>query len=150
MGKTERYTRHWFMLLGVAIIIALGSGVVEAKERWIEGKVTKVRDVDTIEVAGTPVRLNGVDGPETSNRYGRNARAFMRRLVAGKTVSCRLSGERTYDRWVGVCFLGDEDIGAVAISSGHALDCPRYSRGRYFDLETSAARQRLPRAGYCR
>ena len=42
--------------------------------RTIEGRVTVVRDVDTIIVAGTAVRLNGVDGPETSTRYGREAR----------------------------------------------------------------------------
>lgn len=77
-------------------------------DRSIEGRVTVVRDVDTIVVAGTPVRLNGVDGPETSTRIGRDARAFMTRLVRGETVSCDLSGERTYDRWVGVCYLGDQ------------------------------------------
>lgn len=48
-------------------------------DRTIEGRVTVVRDVDTIIGAGTAVRLNGVDGPETSTRYGREARAFMTR-----------------------------------------------------------------------
>jgi len=118
-------------------------------DRSIEGRVTVVRDVDTIVVAGTPVRLNGVDGPETSTRIGRDARAFMTRLVRGETVTCQLSGERTYDRWVGVCYLGDQDIGAIAIANGHALDCQRYSGGRYRDLETPAARSRIRRAGYC-
>jgi endonuclease YncB( thermonuclease family) len=32
-------------------------------------------------------RLNCVDGPETSNRYGRDAKAFMQRLVMAKVVS---------------------------------------------------------------
>jgi len=39
-------------------------------DRVIEGQVTVVRDVDTIVVAGTPVRLNGLDGPETSTQIG--------------------------------------------------------------------------------
>lgn len=116
----------------------------------IEGRVTVVRDVDTIVVAGAPVRLEGVDGPETSTRSGQDARNFMVRLVRGRTVRCELNGERTYDRWVGVCFLDGRDIGAVAVAKGKALDCPRYSGGRYSDLETSAARSRLPRSGYCR
>jgi len=115
----------------------------------IEGRVTVVRDVDTIVVAGTPVRLNGVDGPETSSRIGREARAFMDRLVRGETVTCRLNGERTYDRWVGICFLDGQDIGAIAVANGHALDCRRYSGGRYRELETTAARSRIRRAGYC-
>lgn len=118
-------------------------------DRTIEGRVTVVRDVDTIVVAGTPVRLNGLDGPETSTRVGREARAFMVRLVRGETVICQLNGERTYDRWVGTCFLDGQDIAAIAVTNGHALDCQRYSGGRYRGLETPAARSRIQRAGYC-
>lgn len=118
-------------------------------ERTIEGRVTVVRDVDTIVVAGTPVRLNGLDGPETSTRVGREARTFMTRLVRGEAVFCQLNGDRTYDRWVGTCFLDGQDIAAIAVANGHALDCRRYSGGRYRKLETSAARSRIRRAGYC-
>jgi micrococcal nuclease len=118
-------------------------------DRTLEGRVTVVRDVDTIVVAGTPVRLNGLDGPEVSTRIGREARAFMTRLVRGQSVTCQLNGERTYDRWVGVCFLDGQDIGAIAVANGHALDCRRYSGGRYRDLETPAARSRIGRARYC-
>ena len=118
-------------------------------DRTIEGRVTVVRDVDTIVVAETPVRLNGLDGPETSTRIGRDARAFMVRLVRGETVVCQLNGERTYDRWVGTCFLDGQDIAAIAVTNGHALDCQRYSGGRYRALETPAARSRIQRAGYC-
>jgi len=137
-------------ILSLALVASGFSVATKAlADRVIEGRVTVVRDVDTIVVAGTPVRLNGVDGPETSTRIGRDARAFMTRLVRGKIVTCRLSGERTYDRWVGVCYLGEEDLGAIAITNGHALDCRRYSGGRYRELETPAARSRIPRAGYC-
>jgi micrococcal nuclease len=119
-------------------------------DRTIEGRVTVVRDVDTIVVAGIPVRLNGLDGPETSTRIGREVRAFMTRLVRGETVTCQLNGDRTHDRWVGVCYLDEQDIGAIAVANGHALDCRRYSGGRYRELETPAARSRIPRARYCR
>ena len=133
----------------LAFILSFSAGSAIA-DRVIEGRVTVVRDVDTIVVAGTPVRLNGLDGPETSTRIGREARAFMVRLVRGETVTCRLNGDRTYDRWVGVCYLDGQDIGAIAIANGFALDCRRYSGGRYRDLETPAARSRIQRAGYCR
>ena len=136
------------LCMGLALSL-LSFGPVLA-ERTIEGRVTVVRDVDTIVVAGTPVRLNGVDGPETSSRAGREARSFMERLVHGRAVACVLNGDRTYDRWVGVCYLDGQDIGAVAIANGHALDCRRFSGGRYSHLETPASRARLARAGYCR
>lgn len=131
-----------------ALLVAMLAAPALA-DRFLEGRVTVVRDVDTIVVAGTPVRLNGLDGPETSTRVGREARAFMTRLVRGETVTCQLNGERTHDRWVGVCYLDGQDIGAIAVANGHALDCRRYSGGRYRDLETPAARSRIDRAPYC-
>ncbi|MCZ8170918.1 MAG: thermonuclease family protein [Brevundimonas sp.] len=136
------------MIWQITILVFLSAGSAFA-DRAIEGRVTLVRDVDTIVVAGIPVRLNGLDGPETASRIGREARAFMNRLVRGETVTCRLNGERTHDRWVGVCFLDGQDVGAIAVANGHALDCARYSGGRYRQLETPAARSRIRRAGYC-
>ncbi len=137
------------MIGRVMFFLALLAGPALA-DRTIEGRVTVVRDVDTIIVAGTPVRLNGLDGPEISTRIGQEARAFMVRLVRGETVLCQLNGDRTHDRWVGVCFLDGQDIGAIAVAAGHALDCRRYSGGRYRKLEIPAARSRIPRARYCR
>jgi micrococcal nuclease len=109
-----------------------------------------VRDADTIVVDGTPVRLNGVDDPELGSRSGQNAKRWMVNFLRGKSVRCDLNGERTYDRWVGVCFANGQDIAAAVIAAGHALDCARYSGGRYGHLETPAAKSRLIRAGYCR
>lgn len=144
-GQSRRCVLRGLILAGLLLVAGPASA-----ERVIEGRVTVVRDVDTIVVAGTPVRLNGVDGPETSTRAGREARSFMNRFVGGEMVMCRLNGDRTYDRWVGVCFFEGQDIGAVAIANGHALDCRRYSGGRSRHPETPAARSRLTRAGYCR
>ncbi len=109
----------------------------------------QVRDADTIVVNGTPVRLNGVDAPELGTRAGQDSRRWMVNFLKGKHVTCDLNGERTHDRWVGVCFAEGEDIGAAVIAAGYALDCARYSGGRYAHLETPAAKSRLTRARYC-
>lgn len=109
----------------------------------------QVRDADTIVVDGTPVRLNGVDAPELKTSAGKDAKRWVVNYLRGKSITCELNGERTYDRWVGVCFADGEDIGAAVIAAGHALDCRRYSGGRYRNLETPAARSRIKRAGYC-
>lgn len=114
------------------------------------GAQVQVRDADTIVVDGTSVRLNGVDAPELGTGAGRDARRFLVNFLQGKVIECELNGERTYDRWLGVCFADGDDIGAAVIAAGHALDCRRYSGGRYASLETAAARSRLRRAGYCR
>ncbi len=46
-------------------------------------------------------------------------------LVMGKRLRCELNGEKTHDRFVGVCYLDGKDIGATVIANGLALDCPR-------------------------
>ena len=80
-----------------------------------------VRDVDTIEVNGLPVRLNGVDGPELDERGGRAGKRWMQGQVLNRPVRCWLTGARTYDRWVGTCEdSAGQDIGALAIASGMA------------------------------
>src|SRR6056297_1613480 len=137
------------IVIAAITMLALTSA---ATAREISG-TAYVRDADTIVVGGTPVRLNGVDAPETSTRYGRTAKSFMERLLRGERVVCDLNGARTYDRWVGSCYITVEgqwtDVGAIVIANGHALDCRRYSGGRYRSLEPAGARARLPQANYC-
>jgi len=151
LTKIARRFRNLKHLLTVfTIFLCFGTTSVNARE--ISG-TAYVRDADTVVVAGTPVRLNGVDAPELSNRYGRTAKAFMERLLRGEQVFCDLNGDRTYDRWVGTCFIERDgqwvDVGAVVIANGHALDCQRYSGGRYRSLEPAGARSRLPQSNYC-
>lgn len=137
------------IIISAAIAVTCLASVVDAAQS-VSGKVTKVRDADTVVVKGVPIRLNGVDAPENGTKAGNEATAAMKRYVHGKTLTCELNGDRTYDRWVGVCFTEDgQDIGAVMIANGFALDCRRYSGGRYRDLEPAGARSRLPQARYC-
>lgn len=122
----------------------------------ITGPVTFVRDGDTIEVGGIPIRLNGLAAPEGDEPGGQTATQAMLELVEGRALRCELDGERTHDRCVGVCYLEDVDISAEMVRRGVARDCPRFSDGRYRDVEMRAAAAgatigrtyRLP--GYCR
>lgn len=142
-------------LIGIAWISVISTSALSGEQPDVVG-LAQIRDVDTIVVSGIPVRLNGVDGPELDTAAGRDARRWMVNHLRDRTVACYLTGAKTYDRHVGSCFIQDGvtehwiDIGASAISAGHALDCRRYSGGRYADLETPAAKSRIKRAKYCR
>ncbi|MEQ8832222.1 MAG: thermonuclease family protein [Alphaproteobacteria bacterium] len=120
----------------------------------LEGTVDHVRDGDTIVVEGQPVRLEGVSAPERGERHGSTSTGFMRDLVLGKVVRCEKTGSRSHDRIVAICFLNGKDIGESLIEAGYALDCPRYSGGRYRSAEQKGqARYRLTGyrlPGYCR
>ena len=87
--------------------------------RTIVGPVTHVRDGDTIEVSGRPIRFAKLDCPELGTPDGRRAGKLMQELVSGKTVSCALTGRKSYDRWIGSCRLPDgRDLSSVLVKTG--------------------------------
>ncbi|WP_354545399.1 thermonuclease family protein [Roseovarius sp. MBR-78] len=85
----------------------------------VVGRVTHVRDGDTIAVAGRPIRFANLDCAETGTLAGTRADRRMRALVSGKTLSCRLTGRKSYDRWIGFCRFPDgRDLASVMVKSG--------------------------------
>ena len=76
-------------------------------------------------------------------------KAFLVELVEDQTVVCDLTNERTHGRRVGWCYRQGQDIAEAVIAAGFARDCPRYSGGRYADVEPPQAAD-LPFPGYCR
>lgn len=141
------------MKLTTLILLAATSTPAAAQDTVI-GRVDHVRDGDTIEVEGIAIRLNGVDAPEMKDLNGPQSRAAMIDIVDGRKVECDLTGTKTYDRMVGVCYLADgpvagADIGMMLIRQGYALDCARYSGGVYELVELPAAQLIQKRAAYC-
>lgn len=130
------------------LIFALAIVATSAQAAEIKGRA-RVIDGDTLWVGRIKVRLNGIDAPERGKPRYRAATQVLEKLVAGKTVVCRLNGDKTYDRYVGVCYVGEADLAASVIASGNALDCARYSGGRYRKYETKDARRYIRQAPYC-
>ena len=64
-----------------------------------------------------------------------------------------LTGDQTYDRQVGICYLNGEGIGRSLIAAGLARDCPKYSGGMYQSAEKAGnVREKLKEyklPGYC-
>lgn len=116
----------------------------------LSGPVADIRDGDTFIVVNTPIRLDGVDAPERGTEAGKAASYAIRRIIGGQRLRCRPTGKRSYDRTVAVCYLPNgTDVGEELIRRGFALDCPRYSKGRYRAVEPENARYRLKQARYC-
>ena len=104
----------------------------------VTGEVTYVRDGDTIELGALAIRLNGLAAPEWDAPGGQEATDAMKALVLGKSVMCDLDGDRTYDRCVAICTLEGADISETLVQQGLARDCPRFSGGRYREMEQAA------------
>jgi len=140
---------------GLAAAAFIAAAVNVAGDFDLSGPVTHVRDGDTIEVAGVPVRLQGLHAAELSEPGGHDAKRFMAALVRGRDAACKLTGERNRDRMIGVCFVehraGFVDLGEAMVAAGMARDCPRFSGGRYAEAEAEAGRAwSTPLPGYCR
>jgi len=89
------------------------------------------------------VRLQGLAAPEMTQAGGQAAKEALIEIIAGRPVSCDLDGTKTHDRIVGICTIAGRDVAAELVSQGLARDCPRFSGGRYKELEVPGA-ERLP------
>jgi micrococcal nuclease len=128
------------------VILALFcAGPVQAAD--IVG-IGRVVDGDTLYVGKIKIRLNGIDAPERNTKYGPLATKTLAAVLSGGRVRCVPNGDVSYDRIIARCWIGSTDVAAAVIAAGAALDCNRYSGGRYRQFETRQARNRIKRAGY--
>lgn len=112
----------------------------------------RVIDGDTLDIAGTRVRLEGIDAPESGQgcvgawggswNCGTAATRALAALVAGREVRCKGSERDSYDRLIAICHVEATEINAEMVRSGHAWAFVRYSR-RLVGVEREARRMRL-------
>jgi endonuclease YncB( thermonuclease family) len=111
-----------------------------------------VIDGDTIAVAGTRVRLHGIDAPETRQacettggtvwRCGAGATRALADLLGDRPVTCAPHGRDRYRRVLARCFVAGVDIGDWMVAHGRAVAYRRYS-GDYIGAEARAQTGRL-------
>ena len=106
----------------------------------------RVVDGDSLEIAGTSIRLFGVDAPEGRQTCTRNGRIWrcgdaaaerLEQLVGNDTIVCTQRDTDTYGRMVAVCVNGEIDLSAELALSGLALAYREYSYD-YVDEEAEA------------
>lgn len=121
----------------------------------ISGRATII-DGDTIDIAGTRVRLNGIDAPESAqlcqNAAGKNyrcgqsaAKALDAWLAQSRPVTCTFVEWDRYGRFVGDCYRSDgAAVATWLVGAGHAMDWQQHSGGAYASYQKDA---RLGRRG---
>jgi endonuclease YncB( thermonuclease family) len=136
------------------VVVAMGAihlSAGKARANDIVGHASVV-DGDTLEIHGTRIRLWGIDAPESTQlcrnddsdlyQCGRAAATALAGLFYAipRPVTCSPTGHDQYGRTVAVCSLGTPgpDIGQWLVANGHALDWPRYSKGKYEDAQRRA------------
>ena len=125
------------------------SGIHRASKRAapvaFSATVTHVTDGDTIWVSrgkgkqAIDIRLQGIDAPEICQDYGKFAQAALAHHVLHQTVSVTSKARDKYGRMVAKVSVGNEDLGAWLVLSGHAWSNHyRQSLGTYGQQETAA------------
>jgi endonuclease YncB( thermonuclease family) len=109
-----------------------------------------VIDGDSLNVAGTPVRVFGIDAPEWRQRCrgadghfyrcGRRAFRALAQRLRSAPVRCVPQARDRFARVVATCYQGTDDLARWLVAQGLALDWPRYSGGTYADAEDAARR----------
>jgi endonuclease YncB( thermonuclease family) len=109
-----------------------------------------VIDGDSLKVAGTRVRMFGIDAPEWrqrcrgadghSYRCGRWAFRALAQRLRSAPVRCEPLARDRFARLVATCYQGNDDLARWLVAQGLALDWPRYSGGTYADAQDAARR----------
>lgn len=121
-----------------AIFVSLGLCLVTATVSLADVRVV---DGDTLEIASTTYRINGIDAPEYGQKCrsrsggtwacGKNGTSALVRLVSGKEVRCDRMAEDGFGRTVATCFAtcfaDGQDIGAFMVEQGWAWAFVKYS-----------------------
>lgn len=128
------------MVYKITLIAGLMFATV-ASAQTITGTPSKIRDGDTFVIGNQPIRICGIDAPESNTQAGKRATAFITQTIKGKAVRCTPVGEGTVcdgrskrtnrDRIVAQCFVQGRDIAEMLVRAGHACDWAKFSGGAY-------------------
>ena len=135
-------------MLMIVVAIAIAAVLIANRQENVLAGQASVIDGDTLRVAGQKVRLQGLAAPELDELGGQAAKNALIELVRGQDITCELDGTTSYDRVVGICYAGGQDVAAELVKWGLARDCARFSGGRYRELEPASAGN-LPLPAYC-
>lgn len=107
-------------------------------------RVVGVADGDTFHCLSgqekTTIRLRGIDAPEKTQAYGRDARRFLSGLVLGKTVSVTVHGKDRYGRTLGRVNVNGRDVNHAMVAAGYAWVYRRYNEDAAMLRAEAAAR----------
>lgn len=91
----------------------------------LTGIVTHVRDGDTVEVDGIPIRLAALDCPEKGTQKGDFATKIAKQFK-GLKMTCELTGAKTYDRLVAYCSVSGIDYGRYMMQNSSCKVWEKY------------------------
>ena len=114
-----------FLLLAITFVLG-------AEAKSISGICVGVTDGDTATVQTVDedkitVRFQGIDAPESSQKYGQESKEKLSSLILGKKVRVVVIGKDHYKRTLGHVYVGKLHINAEMVRSGLAWHYVQYA-----------------------
>ena len=106
-------------------------------QNLIKGKA-KIIDGDTIHIDNNKIRLHGIDAPEIKQtctinnenwNCGIKSEKALKNFILDREVSCKIIDIDRYKRFIGICFVNNENINKYMVKNGWAIAY------RYYSLE---------------
>jgi micrococcal nuclease len=135
----------------ITLILFLIACTAESNEppfpATFSGVVVGVTDGDTVEIQvdgiTSNVRLEGIDSPESAQRFGNHARQALVAFVFGQSVTFQKTGEDRFHRTLGVILKDNISVNAKMIEGGFAWHYKEYNKDTTLaDLERNARQQK--------
>jgi endonuclease YncB( thermonuclease family) len=124
------------MIRAALLLFSITLPTAAMAQDTVAGRASVV-DGDSLEIHGIPIRLHGIDAPESGQwcsrdqiayRCGQEAAFALADKIGLKVVSCIRRDTDRYGRMVALCTAGGEDLGGWLVSQGYAIAFRRYSR----------------------
>jgi endonuclease YncB( thermonuclease family) len=146
---------RWAARRAFSLLLMLGLAPAAVAGGTLVGRCIAVPDGDTIIVRTADrkrhdIRLQGIDAPEKSQRYGMVSTTNLTRLVYQKQVEVDWNKHDHYGRQVGRVYVGDIDVNLAQVDAGLAWVYREYldelspaDRKLFLQAEQAARERRL-------
>lgn len=142
------------LLVTISLLFIFIIPNTSAEEISCPSEDTSVIDADTIRLCDIKIRLFGISAAERGHSSYKECKSLVDKIIReSDEVRCDLTGEKTYDRYVGICEVVSNhkstSLQQFIVENDCARDCERYSGGIYSIYEKEGAKE-LPLPGYCK
>jgi len=147
------------ILFSFLIFLLLSSPSISS-EKIISGKASVI-DGDTIKINNKKIRLFGIDAPEKKQmckkkyisflifnfqkdyKCGEESTLVLMKKLKDKKIECILQNNKDrYKRYIGTCYIENQDINGWLVKNGHAIAYKKYSK-KYVLYEEYAKKNKL-------
>jgi len=99
-------------------------------------------DGDTMIIDNLKVRIQGIDSPELSQKFGKEAKKQLIILTKNKTLRIKIIKFDRYNRAICYIFANNKDVGLQMVQTGYAWAYRRYTN-EYVFAEEKAKKRRI-------